>query len=242
MNTLRASGLFLVLLSACHEARPPATQGPVLELGFEDSCRPDALAELGLEVSPGGIAFASGIEGRAARFDDSGASVRLVGLERLQLADSMTLEFFVNLADWHNPYGEGTLKNLVSHADVFGVAVKGWALEARVTTAGARKALRFSGGSFGPGAWHHVALVVDGAQGSARLVLDGQEVARTSVKGDLAIEPAQELIVGSWFEQEETFSGVLDSVRLWARALSADELRARAARLERKGSEPAIRG
>ena len=242
MNTPRISALFFVLLPACHEARPRATQGPVLELGFEDSCRPEAVAELGLEVSPGGITFAPGIEGRAAHFDDSGASVRLAGLERLELADSMTLEFFVNLAEWHNPYGEGAVKNLVSLADVFAVSVKGWALEARVTTAGAEKAQRFSGGSFSPGAWHHVALVVDGAQGSARLVLDGRDVARTSVRGNLAIQPALELVVGNWFEQEETFSGVLDSVRLWARALSADELRAHAALLEQNGVEPAVRG
>ncbi len=231
MNTPRVSALFLVFLPACHEARPRVTQGPVLELGFEDSCRPYAVAELGLEVSPGGITFTPGIEGRAAHFDDSGASVRLVGLERLELADSMTLEFFVNLADWQNPYGEGTVKNLVSHSDVFAVTVKGWALEARVTSAGAEKAQRFSGGSFAPGTWHHVALVLDGAQGSARLVLDGRDVAQTSVRGDIAIEPTLELVVGSWFEQEETFSGVLDSVRLWARALSAEELRARAALL-----------
>lgn len=239
MNVLRVSALFLALLPACHETRPRVTtEGPVLELAFEDSCRANAVAELGLEVSPGGITFEFGIEGRAAHFDDSGASVRLVGLERLELSDSMTLEFFVNLADWHNPYGEGTVKNLVSHSDVFAVTVKGWALEARLTTAGAEKAQRFSGGSFAPGTWHHVALVLDGAQGAARLVLDGQDVARTSVRGNIAIESALELVVGSWFEQEETFSGFLDSVRLWARALSADELRARAALLSATAARP----
>jgi len=242
-STLSPLGL-LAFLPACNEALPgsAAPTGPVLELAFEDTCRPDAVAELGLEVSPSGIVFEAGVEGRAAHFDDSGAAVRLAGLERLHLADSLTLEFFVNLADWHNPYGEGTVKNLVSHADVFAVAVKGWALEARVTTAGAAKAQRFTGGSFEPDAWHHVALVLDGAQGCARLVLDGQDVARTSVRGSLAIEPALDLVVGSWFEQEETFSGVLDSVRLWARALSADELRARAALLGRNAVAPAIRG
>jgi len=242
MNNARVLAVLLAFLPACHEARPRETQGPVLEFGFEDSCRPDAVAELALEASPRGITFVTGIEGRAARFDDSGASVRLAGIERLELSDSMTLEFFVNLADWHNPYGEGTMKNLISYSDAFAVAVRGWALEARVTTAGAKKAQRFSGGSFAPDAWHHVALVVDGAQGSARLVLDGRDVARTSVQGNVVIEAAHELVVGSWFEEEENFSGVLDSVRLWPRALSADELRARAALLERHGVEPAPRG
>lgn len=239
MSTLQVAAFLLVFLPACGEARPGATQSPVLELGFEDSCRPSTASESGLGVSPAGITFESGIEGRAARFDDSGASVRLVGLERLHGADSMTLEFFVNMADWYNPYGEAELKNLVSLADVFAVAVKGWTLEARVTTAGAGKTQRFTGGSFGPGAWHHVALVLDGAQGRARLVLDGLEVAGTSVRGKLAIAPTLELVVGAWLEQEEIFSGVLDSVRLWARALSADELRARAALLV---VEPTARG
>jgi hypothetical protein len=241
----------LALLPACSEARPqgqtgPARQGPaqkggspVLQLAFEDTCQPDAAVELGRQVSPTGISFADGIEGRAVHLDD--AAVRLAGLERLELPDSLTLEFFVNLADWHNPYGEGTVQNLVSQGDVLAVAVKGWELEARLTTAGASKALRFSGDSFAPDSWHHVALVVDGEQGQARLVLDGHDVARTSVRGKLAVDPALELVVGSWREQEETFTGFLDSVRLWPRALTVSELRARAA-LITKGSAPAIRG
>jgi hypothetical protein len=212
----------------------------VLELAFEDTCRPRAVAELGLTVSPSGVSFQAGVEGRAVHLED--AAVRLSGLEGLPLTDSMTLEFFVNLADWHNPYGEGTVKNLVSHADVLAVAVKGWMLEARVTTAGAEKPQRLTGDSFAADSWHHVALVLDGAQGSARLVLDGRDIARTSTRGGLAIDPALELVIGTWREQEETFSGLLDSVRLWARALSADEIRARAALLKPVGAGPAIRG
>jgi hypothetical protein len=212
----------------------------VLQLAFEDTCRPDAVAELGLQVSPGGISFVDGIEGRAVHIED--AAVRLSGLVRLPLSDSMTLEFFVNLADWHNPYGEGTVKNMISHADVFAVAMKGWQLEARVTTAGATRAQRLTGDSFAPGSWHHIALVVDGEQGCARLVLDGRDIARTSTRGRIAIDPALDLVLGSWREQEETFSGVLDSVRLWSRALSAGELRSRAALVERKDAAAATRG
>jgi hypothetical protein len=198
------------------------------------------VAELGLQASPGGISFEDGVEGRAVHLED--AAVRLSGLDRLPLSDSLTLEFFVNLADWHNPYGEGTVKNLISHADVFAVAVKGWELEARVTTAGAPRALRLTGDSFAPSSWHHVALVVDGAQGCARLVLDGRDIARTSTRGRIAVDPALDLVLGTWREQEETFSGVLDSVRLWSRALSAGELRSRAALVGRKGAGAAIRG
>lgn len=73
-------------------------------------------------------------------------------------------------------------------------------------------------------------------------MLDGRDVARTSVRGKIALEPAHALIVGSWFEEEENFSGLLDSVRLWSRALSADELRARAALLGHNPAEPAPRG
>ena len=241
MNALDRLALFLpAILPACREARPQVQQGPVLELAFEGTCGPNAVAELGLEVSPSGISFEGGIEGRAVHLED--AALRLSGLERLGLADSMTLEFFVNLADWHNPYGEGTVKNLISHSDLFAVAVKGWALEARVTTAGAEKAQRLSGDSFPPDSWHHVALVLDGEQGCARLVLDGRDIARTSARGRIAIDPALELIVGTWREQEETFSGLLDSVRLWSRALTAGELRARAALLDRKNASAAIRG
>ena len=239
MNPARSlAPLCLAFLPGCREdaPRPEGPRDPVMQLAFEDSCTPESAAELDLVVSPKGISFVSGVEGRAVRLED--AAVRLAGLERLGLSDSMTLEFFVNLADWHNPYGEGTVTNLISHADVFAIAVKGWALEARLTTAGAERPQRLSGDSFAPDSWHHLALVVDGTQGHARLVLDGRDVARTSARGRIAVDPDLELVVGSWREQEETFSGLLDSVRLWPRALTVEELRARAAVLARRGATP----
>ncbi|MFN0007962.1 MAG: LamG domain-containing protein [Planctomycetota bacterium] len=230
--------LSLAFLSACGGApgpsatSVPSAPGLALELGFEDSCQAVAVTELSVETPPAGIAFGPGVEGLAARFDGSGAALKLRGLDRLGIREAMTLEFFVNAADWKNPYGAGGgLESMVSHSDIFTVAFDphSWKLQARLTTAASETSLRLSGGTIQPGSWHHVALVMDGALGQARLVLDGEVVDEVAAKGSVAVNSKLDLVVGTWFQKNQAFCGALDSIRIWNRALSLDELRARAA-------------
>jgi hypothetical protein len=230
----------LVFLSACSGGQAAPAPSIVFQLEFEDSCQPTAAAELALVVPPSGIAFEDGIEGRALRFDGSGAELKVRGLDRLGIRDAMTLEFFVNAADWSNPYGPGSgLESMVSHSDIFTVAVdpKTWKLQARLTAGANENSLKLSGGTMQPDGWHQVALVMDGAQGKARLVLDGETVDEVSARGDVPIRGDLDLVVGTWFQKNQAFCGALDSIRLWNRALSVEELRARSAVLPR-GSSP----
>jgi hypothetical protein len=46
-------------------------------------------------------------------------------------------------------------------------------------------------------------------------------------RGTVPIRGNLDLVVGTWFQKNQAFCGGLDSIRLWNRALSADELRAR---------------
>lgn len=224
--------LGLAFLSACGGDSAPAPTVPsepglALELEFEDTCKPVAVSELMVEAPPTGVTFGPGVDGLAARFDGSGAAVKLFGLDGLKIEQSMTLEFFVNAADWKNPYGAGSgLESLVSHADIFTVAIDPhtWKLQARLTTSTSGTSLRLSGGKIQTGSWHHVALVYDGEGSRARLVLDGEVVDEVYAQGNVAVNPLLELVVGTWFQKNQAFCGSLDSIRLWKRALTADEL------------------
>jgi hypothetical protein len=224
--------LSLAFLSACGgEPAPskavPSEPGLALELGFENTCLPLAVSELMVEAPPSGITYGAGVDGLAARFDGSGSALKLFGLDRLRIEQAMTLEFFVNAADWKNPYGAGSgLESLVSHADIFTVAVDphSWKLQARLTTSTSGTPLRLSGGQIQTGSWHHVALIYDSDQSRARLALDGEVVDEVYAQGNVAINPLLELVVGTWFQKNQAFCGSLDSVRLWNRAFAPDEL------------------
>ncbi len=230
------SSSLLVLLASCSREAPvpPAasTPGLVLELAFEDSCQPVAASELAVKVPPSGVGFDTGVEGRAARFDGSGAELKLRGLDGLEIADAMTLVLFVNAENWKNPYLSGSgLESMVSHTSNFTVAIDphSWSLQARLTTGTSTESVRLKGGTIRPGTWHHVALVMDGAAGKARLVLDGELVEEVEARGNVRVQPNLDLVVGTWFGKNQAFCGRLDSIRLWNKALSDGELRARAA-------------
>lgn len=230
--------LLLLVLPSCSGPARPTEPGLVLQLEFEDDCAPVAIADLATQIPASGVSFVPGLDGRAAHFDGSGAELKLKGLEQLGLSNSMTLEFYVNAADWQNPYAAGGgLESLVSHSDNFTVAIDPTSheLQACLRTSAREEAWALAGGTLTPGAWHHVALVLDGAQELAHLVLDGDEVATLELSGALVVQANLELVVGTWFKQNQAFCGELDSIRLWKRALSADELAARAARVTAAG-------
>lgn len=82
------------------------------------------------------------------------------------------------------------------------------------------------GSRFVPGSWHLVAGTYDGSE--AKLYLDGQQVAASpDQRGPLQYPPAAPYIVGSYRDDDEHFfaEGMLNEVRLYDRALSADEIR-----------------
>lgn len=225
--------------ASCTGAQPSLAPGLALELAFENALAPHAIHELDAEAPPPAIVFGDGIEGRAARFDGSGASLKLRGMDRLQIGRALTVEFFVNFADWSNPYGPGGgLESVVSHSDIFTVAVDphAWKLQARLKTDANEESVRLHGGHVRAGAWHHVALVLDDARSEARLVLDGEVVSDVPVHGSVAIRANLDLVIGTWFQQNQAFCGSIDSLRIWNRTLTEQEIRARAALLPRPSS------
>jgi hypothetical protein len=234
MRSLPASVVLgAVLAGACGKASSPALPvGLALELAFDGTCDPRSAAPMTFVAPTQGLRFVPGVEGRAASFDGSGASVAIKGLDRLGLAEAFTLEFLVNAEDWENPYGAGSgLESLVSHSGAFSVAIDPhqWRLQARLEAGANEHELFSEAGSLQPGVWHHVALRFDGELG--QLALDGRIVATEPAQGQVTIGENLALTIGTWFQRNQAFCGSLDSLRLWTRALGEQELAARAAAL-----------
>src|SRR6185369_5346855 len=107
----RALPAFLLLaatiLPACSKPTAPPPPGLSFEIPFENSLDAAIAPELARDVPATGISFVPGIEGRAAKFDGSGAELKFRGIDTLGIRDSMTLEFFAKPEEWINPYGAG---------------------------------------------------------------------------------------------------------------------------------------
>lgn len=72
------------------------------------------------------------------------------------------------------------------------------------------------------GAWHHVAATYDGA--TTRVFLDGEPVADTD-RFTFDTDPAR-VVIGEEIDLgSRSFDGRIDEVRIWSRALSAEEIR-----------------
>jgi len=83
--------------------------------------------------------------------------------------------------------------------------------------------------AFSPGKWHHLAVVYDAAQGRAWLYLDGT-LAQETAPGSFEAQTSYNLRIGASLDGEKAFfKGQLDEVRIYARALHPDEIRALAA-------------
>lgn len=84
--------------------------------------------------------------------------------------------------------------------------------------------------TFAAGAWYHVAVVYDGALPTAqrvRMYVDGQ-LDREAPESAERVDPeyGAPVVVGYLVSGGDTFTGLLDDVTIWKRALSAQEIRA----------------
>ena len=72
------------------------------------------------------------------------------------------------------------------------------------------------------GAWHHCAATFDGQ--SMRVYLDGKEVGSLDRAGKIAADPAVSAFIGSSSGQGEFFQGAIDDLRIYADALTPEEI------------------
>lgn len=79
-------------------------------------------------------------------------------------------------------------------------------------------------GQLDAGEWVHVAATYDGRQ--MKLYKNGQEVGSTSKTGRVAVDPDISMWIGRNPDGQRPFHGLLDDVRIYDRALTAEQIRA----------------
>lgn len=73
-----------------------------------------------------------------------------------------------------------------------------------------------------PNDWAHIALVSDGE--SAILYLNGEQFSTAQLGGDL-LHNGEPITIGSQADSSQSFSGLVDDLRIYTRALSQDEIK-----------------
>jgi RHS repeat-associated protein len=185
----------------------------------------------------GGTTFASGLVGKAFRFDGINGYVKVPRAPNLDMGSAVTLDFWMK-ADPGNPM-DRCCQGLVN-TDFYDVEISG-GYDPRI---GVNFAIRsdtgpivhssdLAGGGYpvAPGEWHHVAGVYDGAY--VKLFIDGRLVAQTPHAGNIsAMLPNSFFSIGSEDGrtncpsciQTRYFKGMIDEVHLFDRALTAAEV------------------
>jgi hypothetical protein len=165
---------------------------------------------------------AAGRYGSALRFDGSNDVVNVPDVAALDLTTGMTLEAWVNPAvssDWRTVI----LKEINA-----GLAYALYSNHNAPTPAGYAHIVGTSisdgtggGGTLPLNTWTHVATTFDGS--TLRLFVNGTQVSSRAVSGSM-IQSTNPLRIGGNAVWGEYFSGLIDEVRIYNRALTASEI------------------
>ncbi|MBK7944807.1 MAG: LamG domain-containing protein [Flavobacteriales bacterium] len=167
----------------------------------------------------------SGHHQGAARFD--GVDDRII----LGPCDITTGNNAITISFWAKPdFVTGMERTLVAKATgpqlsdhVWSVSfVSGTALRFRLKAGGVSSELSTPPSSIFGGTWHHIAALHDGAQ--MRLYLNGSLMGTAPKTGLIGLHPQAPASIGALSTGTQAFSGWIDDVRIYDRALSEPEL------------------
>ena len=221
---------WMMLCGLALPAAPPVfVDGLVAEFAFEEGEGRKLVDTSGLEqrARASDVEWVKGHSGRGLRFADAGSAVRVSRRRSLNLDEAVTVEAWVLPGPSSDESRIIIAKNdeyllridkapeggRVSFFVHVGSPAVTW--EPRVS----------SEGPLAPGVWHHIAGTWDGRK--LRLYIDGQLHGETERKGHPNPNPYP-VMVGN-FEYPSchggAFGGVIDEVRIYRRALRAEQVR-----------------
>ena len=160
-------------------------------------------------------------------------------------AHGLTLAFWMKRENWVNPYVKGSRSQTIASVEV----EREWKgrPEIQAITFSLTRDRRPESFNFGPsarvgdvrlaplrasnvppGIWTHVAVVYDRFLfDRMRLYIDGKQVARAVPWGSTpGFADIRGLRIGTWAERNGAYRGMIDEVKVYARALSEDEISA----------------
>jgi hypothetical protein len=203
-----------------------ATGGLVAAYGFEEGTGTAAADSSGTGnngVLNGPAWTAAGKFGGALSFDGVNDWVTIADANSLDLSSRLTLEAWIrptSIADWSSVIlkerGTGGLAYSLYAADGANRPPSAYIYRSRDVAAVGTAALP-------PNAWSHLAATYDGA--NVRLYVNGALAATTAITGNIAAT-TNPLRIGGNAVWGEFFSGLIDEVRVYNRALSLAEVQA----------------
>lgn len=196
-----------------------ASSGLVAAYGFEEAAGTavnDATqyANKGTMTS---VARTAGKYGQGLDFNSTNAVVTISNSPSLQLANGMTLEA------WVNPDSISGDRNII-YKDTWSYCLAGSSSEdPRPNLSGsfAPQGL-FGTGSLPTNTWSHVAGTYDGT--TLRLYVNGIEIGNQAQAGSMSVTAGALMIGGNSLVSGKVWTGLIDEVRIYNRALSAVEI------------------
>jgi hypothetical protein len=145
-------------------------------------------------------------------------SVRMANAPDLQIGTPLSLEAWIRPSSLP---ANGSWASVVTKAESYSLQFNGPQLEFTVIQNSSRKRLKAPTGSIVAGQTYHVVGSYDGT--TQRLYINGQQVTTAALTG-AASSTTTPLVIGSWDGTKEFFSGRIDDVAVYPRALSATQV------------------
>jgi hypothetical protein len=152
---------------------------------------------------------------KAVSFDGSNDSVGVADSTSLGLTTGITLEA------WIKPGllpATGQFSSVITKPESYSLQFNGPRLEFTVMQNGTRQRLQAASGAIVSGQTYHVVGTYDGT--TQRLYINGTQVTSRAQTGAATVTP-RALTIGSWDSGSERFTGVIDDVAVYNKALSA---------------------
>jgi hypothetical protein len=176
-------------------------------------------------------------EKSALKFDSASgsSSVSIQNEQAFDLLDGLTIEAWMNVAEWTHAW-----QPIVTKGEAWGITRLGETGKIAFRThLGHAAADLASTTELGLNRWYHVAAVFDGAR--KYLYIDGKLDSSTAFTGTLLQNNHPVAIGGNAERTDRNFKGVIDNVRIWSEPRSAAEVAGHFERVMR-GSEFGLLG
>jgi hypothetical protein len=148
------------------------------------------------------------------------------GSVRMPTASAFNFTSAFSLEAWIKPTAlpaAGAFASILTKAESYSLQFNGPRLEFTVIQSGTRRRLQAPAGAVVAGTAYHVVGAFDGT--TQRLYLNGAQVASASLTGSASVT-TNPLYVAGWNSTTERFNGVVDEPAVYARTLSASQVRA----------------
>lgn len=189
----------------------------------------------------GDLAFTDGRYGQAFNFDGMDDGVNVTDALSLQLTQSMTIEGWINIRAWpYEPQNFWAMAAIVFRGDdragldPYTLMVRGATHMLEFTIQAGDGQSTMLQAPISTGQWFHVAATLDDLSGAMALYVNGSLAAQTttSVRPLGPLEPSANSGVGVGNVQAAgrthfrfPFNGLIDNLRFYSRALTAQEIR-----------------